>query len=181
MKANVNKTPLEMIDDAAASYAIACKRLGDAMGERQAELDAVTARHTKAIKATLATAQVARATLFDLVDEHPSAFSKPKTRILHGLKVGYEKARGKLSWPKGEAAKVIERIKKQIPDLVEVVIKTEEKPVKKALGNLTADVLKKLGITVQDAGDAVVIRPIDSDMDKLVKELLEGADGEDEA
>jgi hypothetical protein len=32
--------------------------------------------------------------------------------------------------------------------------------------------LKKLGIIVQDTGDAVVIRPVDSQIEKLVDKLL---------
>ena len=35
--------------------------------------------------------------------------------------------------------------------------------------------LKKVGCTVVDAGDAVVIKPTDSEVDKLVDTLLKGA------
>ena len=44
-----------------------------------------------------------------------------------------------------------------------------------ALGDLLADELKKLGISVTEGGDAIFIKPVDSAVDKLVDALLKEA------
>jgi len=52
--------------------------------------------------------------------------------------------------------------------------------IKKAACNLDAATLKRLGIEIADAGDEVVIAPVDSALDKLLDRLLEEA-GKEEA
>jgi hypothetical protein len=95
---------------------------------------------------------------------------KPRTVILHGIKVGYRKATGKIEFD--DAEQVVKLIRKHFPDQFDVLVKVEETPVKKALANLTAAELKKLGIEVSDSGDEVEIRDTASDVDKLVSALL---------
>ena len=55
----------------------------------------------------------------------------------------------------------------------EFLIKTVETPQKKALEKLSAAELKKLGVTVGDDEDVVVVRSMDSEIDKIVKLLLD--------
>ena len=58
-------------------------------------------------------------------------------------------------------------------DQVDTLIKTEESPVKSALLNLSTADLKKIGCTVTDTGDKVLVKSTDSDIDKFVDALLE--------
>ena len=51
-----------------------------------------------------------------------------------------------------------------------------EEPIRKALSELTVTELKRLGVTVEEADDQVVIKPTDSEVDKLVGKLLEDAE-----
>jgi hypothetical protein len=112
------------------------------------------------------------------VAESRGLFVKPKTRIIMGIKVGFAKLKGKLSWDSEKS--VIERIKARFKDekARRLYIKTTEKPIKKNLEKLPADELKKLGITVSETGDGVVIQPTSNEIDKLVDALLGNAEEE---
>ncbi len=107
------------------------------------------------------------------IEANPALFTRPRTVIFHGVKVGYKKGAGSITF--SDADQVIKLIRKHMPEQADVLIATTEKPVKDALGQLTAAELKKLGVTVADAGDQVVIKPTDSEVDKLVDALLKGA------
>ena len=50
-----------------------------------------------------------------------------------------------------------------------------ESPDKKMLAELPVNELKKLGCTVADTGDVVVIKPTDSEIEKAVAALLKDA------
>ncbi|MDF1486722.1 hypothetical protein PY257_16355, partial [Ramlibacter sp. H39-3-26] len=56
--------------------------------------------------------------------------------------------------------------------------KTTQRPVKDALAQLPAADLKKLGISITDAEDEVIVRAVDSEVDKLVDALLKQAGDE---
>ncbi|MDQ7799537.1 MAG: hypothetical protein RDU76_11460 [Candidatus Edwardsbacteria bacterium] len=104
------------------------------------------------------------------VKETPELFRKPKTVIMYGIKVGWQKAKGKLLWADDQV--VVKAIKKKFGEDGAPYIKTVEKPLKKALEQLSGAVLKSLGITVNEDTDEVVISSTDSDIDKLVNALL---------
>jgi hypothetical protein len=106
----------------------------------------------------------------------PELFTKPRTVVLHGVKVGFEKGKGAVTFD--DADKVVELIRKKLPDLADVLIKTEHSPIKKALANLTVQQLKSVGAQVEEAGDRVVVRAVDGAVDKLVTALLKGATDE---
>ena len=64
-------------------------------------------------------------------------------------------------------------------DALALLIKTTEKPIKDGLSALPADKLKKLGVKVTDDTNKIVIKPVDSEVDKIVDALL--GDAEEEA
>ena len=74
-----------------------------------------------------------------------------------------------------DPAMAIKLIRKHFPEQADVLIKTEEKPVAKAIGQLTVPELKRIGGTVEEAGDQVVIKPTDSEVDKLISALIADA------
>ena len=51
--------------------------------------------------------------------------------------------------------------------------------MKEALAQLSAAELKKIGVTLSEAGDQTVVRPVDSEVDKMVDALLKAATGEE--
>ncbi|HNW37160.1 MAG TPA: hypothetical protein PKM25_19620, partial [Candidatus Ozemobacteraceae bacterium] len=68
---------------------------------------------------------------------------------------------------------VVKLIRKHFPEQVDVLVKITEKPVQSALNQLTVGDLKKLGVSVSEGGDEALIKPTDTDIDKLVAKLLE--------
>ncbi len=169
---------LDTIARQADSYAAARALLAErvtALNEGMAQL---RKQHIAGIKRALAKAAEAGATLRDLVQDNPGAFKKPRTRIFNGVKVGFAKGKGGLDIP--DDAAVVARIKKLMPEQQDILISVRETPVKDALSQLDATALKKLGVTIIDAGDRVVVKPVDSDVDKLVDALLKDATDTDE-
>lgn len=104
-----------------------------------------------------------------VITESKELFQKPKTMIIQGVKVGFQKGKGKLEWD--DNAQVVKLIRKHFPEHTDLLIKVEEKPAADALANLSVAELKKLGINVFDAGDQVVVKPVESKIDKHINEL----------
>jgi hypothetical protein len=155
-------------------YAKRHSELAVRMGTLNKEIDALKRKHLKSILTAAASAKDARAELKALIEENRAEFEKPKTRTFFGIKVGFRKLIGTLSWDDSE--KVVELIEKHLPDQAEVLIKTEKKPLKKPLEQLAAADLKKLGISVGEDSDEVVIAATDGDVEKAVDALLKDSD-----
>lgn len=109
----------------------------------------------------------------------PHLFQRPRTLTLHGLQVGYAKGKGRLDWDDPDA--VVARIRKYLPpDQAEALIRTTEAPIRDALRELPAATLGRLGVSLTADGDHVVIRPVDGEIDKLVKRLRAASSDEGE-
>ena len=104
------------------------------------------------------------------VEDSPALFKRPKTHVLHGIKVGFRKEPGKVWFE--NADQVVKLIRKHLPDEADRLIKTTETPVKSALAQLSGAELKKIGATITDSSDAVLIKPADSEIDKWIDALL---------
>lgn len=127
-----------------------------------------------AAKRAVARAAEREAELRAAVTAAPHLFEKPKTVELHGIKVGFRKGSGGIDWASDD--EVVARIRKHFsaPE-ADLLIRTTEKPIAKALGELDVATLKKLGCTVEDTGDVVVIKATDSEIEKAVNALLKSA------
>ncbi len=123
-----------------------------------------------------AAAAGAKAALRKAVEENPSLFGKPRTRVAHGVQVGYRKAKGKLTIE--DESLTLKLIRKHFADQADVLIETTEKPVKSALNQLPAADLKRVAVTVQEAGDEVVVKVIEGEVEKLVDAFLHEADAQ---
>jgi hypothetical protein len=73
----------------------------------------------------------------------------------------------------------LDLIKKRLPKLAEKLIKTEEKVVKSALGDLKPAELQQIGATMSGGHDKVLIKPVDDALDKLIEKVLEDATSEE--
>lgn len=162
---------LDMVETATRLYANTREVLASKVRQLEAEVEAVKRQRLPGIKAALARAAEAEGRLRMVIQAAPELFERPRTLILHGVKVGYRKASGKLVWD--DPDQVVALIRKHYPDQADVLIVTTEKPSKSALAQMSAAELKRLGVRVSDCGDEVVIAPTDSEVDKLVEALLE--------
>ena len=137
-------------------------------------------RHTiPQIKRRVAVAAESHAALEALVDKGRHLFIQPRTVVFHGIKVGLQKGRGGIEWD--DDAKVVGLIEKHFTRAqADLLIKTTKKPIKKAIEDLGIADLKKIGCRIEETGDSIIIKPTDSQVDKLVTALLKDATSETE-
>jgi hypothetical protein len=164
-------TTMAEIERLTQGYAAARIELQEGVAALHEDLDKVKARYMGLIRKQVETVREHEAELKQAIEAAPDLFTKPKSRTFAGIKVGYGKQPGRLECP--EDATLITAIRKLFPDQVSTLVKVTEKPVKTALSNLLGKDLKRLGISVIDATDAVIVKPQDSDIDKLVAALIE--------
>jgi len=176
--AEATRTPLDEISDAARVLGERRDHLAKLVKALTTGLEALKTDSLPAMRIAIAEASTAWESLKALIEANPNLFVKPRTVALHGIKVGYAKGKGGLEIEDPE--RTVKLIKKHMPDQADVLIATEETPVKDALAQLSAEQLKKLGVNVKGTADQVVIRPADGEVDKLVKALIK-AETEEEA
>lgn len=173
--------PLEMlnIEQLTHDYRLAYDDLADEMLELKADLDEAHRKRRQAIKARLARVAKHRETLRQALKNNPQLFEKPRTTVFDGIKVGLTKKRGKVQFDDEE--KVIQRIKKLLPeDQAELLIRRGKESVHKpAVYDLAAADCKRLGIRIEDDSDEPVIKPADTDIDKMIESLLSDFDNDD--
>ncbi len=141
------------------------------------EITAIKRRYLPGIKRAVNAAAEKQAELKGALEEAPELFVKPRTIVIAGIKVGYQKGKGKLLWDDDDT--VIRLIKKHFPEQADVLIATVEMPAKKALEQLSVHDLKRIGVVVEEVGDQIVIKSTDSEIDKLVSALLKDEDMND--
>lgn len=170
---------LSDIETRAKRYAEAREKLAAIITELNAGIEAQKRAAMPELKRAIARASEHHDQLKALIEAAPELFVRPKSVVFHGIKLGYQKGKGKIEW--ADADQVVRLIKKHYPKRADVLIISTEKPAKDALNNLTAAELKKIGISVIEGGDAVFIKPTDSAVDKMVDALLKAATEEEAA
>ena len=166
-------TTLTEIEARAKLYADARESLSAIVSTLNAGIEAMKRKAMPDIKRAIGRASTHHDQLRTMIEAAPELFAKPKSRTLAGIKLGFQKSKGKIEWD--DPDQVVRLIKKHFPEQADVLIATTEKPVKDALNGLTAAELKKLGISVVEGGEAIFIKPADSAVDKLVDALLKEA------
>lgn len=169
-----------------AEIEIATKRYADRRGllnlkveQLNTLIEELKRDHLPEIKELAGETANAKSALEAVIDDSKQLFIKPRSIIISGIKVGLQKGKGGLEYV--DEATVIRLIRKHLPAAQhELLIKTIEKVIKKALGELDVTTLKKIGVTVQGTGDEVLIKAVDSDVDKIITAMLkESGDTDD--
>ena len=166
-------TTLTDIEARAKLYADARESLSAIVSTLNADIEALKRKAMPDIKRCIGRASTHHDQLRTMIEAAPELFAKPKSRTLAGIKLGFQKGKGKIEWD--DPDQVVRLIKKHFPEQADVLITTIEKPAKDALNGLTAAELKKLGISVVEGGEAIFIKQADSAVDKLVDALLKEA------
>jgi len=174
-KAAVSDQPSAIIriEGLTKQYADARAVLSERVARLEAALEHSKRQALPGIKFGLAKAAEAESLLRAAIEAAPELFERPRTLILHGVKVGICKAKGKIEWD--DADQVVRLIRRHMPGQAEVLICTTERPSKPALAQLSVVELKRLGVRVIETGDEVMVQPTDSEVDKLVSALLKEA------
>lgn len=154
-------------------YAMQRHNLNVAVSALQDGIAALQAAHLPTIRAAVANVADVHLRLSNAIAANPALFEKPRTQSWHGVKVGLQKGAGGIEYE--DADDVVARIEKLLADEADTYIATKKKPIKASLLTLDVGTLKKLGCTVVETGDRVVIKASDTAVDKIVRALLKGA------
>lgn len=161
---------LTEIEKMTKDYSEARRMLAEKVQMLEDDMAIAKKRHLPGIKKTLEVVGERHTRLKAAIEEAPELFVKPRTITFHGIRIGFMKDKGELAWE--DTAQVVKLIKRHYPDSYEAYIKVMETPVKSALAQLSVAELRKLGVTVTETGDEVIIKSTDSEIDKLVNALL---------
>jgi phage host-nuclease inhibitor protein Gam len=164
---------IEQIEQLTRAYADRRAVLAERVRQLHELLDRLKRRRIAGIKAALSETAEAENVLRFAIRDSNGTFEKPRTHVFHGVKVGFRKGPGGLTWE--DSGQVCKLIKRHLADAADTLIKTTETPIKSALKALPAASLAKVGVEIVDAADQVVVEPVDDEVDKLVAALLDEA------
>ncbi len=175
MIAETENTPiagatLADIEKRVAAFSREYDAVRTAVTSLEAELTAVKARHLRGLRTAVARAQESKAVLNSAIELNKPLFTKPRTYVFHGIKIGFTKRNGKLEI--ADEAATVKRIHQRFGADAIAWLNVTEKPNKDALADMPAADLKKLGIELTEADDAVVIKAVDGEVDKICTALL---------
>jgi erythromycin esterase-like protein len=159
------------IERAAAAFSEARANLAREIQELNDQIQELKHQRADKLKAAMRLHNQMEADLRAAVEQVPKTlFEKPRTRQLHGVKVGYTKQPGKLVL-QFDDVRTIELIEKHFPDRADVLIRVKRTPNVEALSDLPASDLKRIGGHVAAAGDKLIVTAVNTDIDKLIKAL----------
>lgn len=161
------------IEARARLFAARRERLAAIVAELTAAIDALKRDRMAELKRAVGAAAEAHEQLRALIEAAPQLFDRPRTVLLHGIKLGYQKGKGSIEFDSPE--RLMARIRQHLPEQAEYLIGCEYFPLKSALAQLPAADLKKIGVSIVGSDDQIVIKPADSGVDKLVEALVKGA------
>jgi len=138
--------------------------------EVHGEMERLKARHLNALREAVRHARDTRVQLEAEIQAHPELFDRPRTVIMHGVKIGLTKAKGRLDIADEKAT--IAKIQETFGPNATTFLHLTVSPNKTALGELPGKVLKKLGVTVAETGDIAVIKPASGDLEQFLNLLL---------
>ena len=165
----------DQLENHASEYSSVREILSNQVAELQAELNEVKQKRISKIKRLVANCADSQAKLTALVEANPAYFEKPRTVTLYGIKIGFQKDKGKVTIE--DEAKTIKLIRDRVdPGQAELAIRIRESVHKPSVYDWTAADLKMVGISITNDTDKVVIKPVDGEVDKLVNQLLSEAE-----
>lgn len=150
----------------AKKYHAAEEELAEKIMALDKELKAIEARYLPVIKRRFEAAAEAHDALHAAISQSPELFKRPKTIVMHGVKCGFGKGKGKVTIE--DAQNTVRLIEKHLSEQADVLIKTAKTPIKTALANLSGAELKKIGVTVEQAGEQVVISLVANVVEKII-------------
>lgn len=136
----------------------------------QADLQSVKDGYQGDIRRSVRRTMDAQARLAAAILDARELFERPRTQVFAGIKVGMQKQPGRLEFD--DPVKLAKRVNSTFPEQFGALIKTTYTPIKTALALLPSADLRRLGCTLTDTADEVLIKPVDGEADKLINALL---------
>ena len=150
------------------------EELSAEVSQLNAAIEAAKAAHLGRIRVLVRRATEATKNLHDLVDLNRDLFEKPKTQVFHGIKVGLQKGKGKLVID--DDAKTVTLIQKLYDGAeADALLHTVIRPDKEAIAKLPGNELKRIGASIEGTEEAIIVKPVDTQVDRLAATLLASA------
>lgn len=161
---------MQDIEALTKTYAGAREELRERLQALREELERARRARIQGIKNSLARLTAAHDELLEAISDSPGLFDRPKTHILHGVRVGWMKRKGAIEY--ADVERTIELIEKHLADKAPTLIKVKKTPIAAAIAELPGRELKTIGVTLKDDVDTAFIKPVGDELDKLMKALL---------
>jgi hypothetical protein len=158
-----------IIESKTKKYSEAYFDLSDKITEMERQIAEVRKEFMPEITSGIKKLKVAGEALYEAINENKDLFNKPKTQIFHNIRVGLIKGKGKKEFDNDVTIKLI---RKHFPEQQDALIKIEEKVIAKALEQLSAAELKKIAVEIVDSQDEIIIKPVDSEIQKIISKIL---------
>ena len=127
-------TTLHDIEQQAAAFAEARRQLTELVTKLNDKIEALLRNHMDALNAAVAGAAAEYDKLKTLIEAAPGLFTKPRTVVMHGVKLGYQKGKGGIEI--ADPDRTCELIHKHLHDIEDQLIQTTYKPIKSAIEQL---------------------------------------------
>lgn len=150
------------------NFAYKFNALRDVVDSLNWEIEDIKRKHLPEIRKKLKAAKEQQTKLNDLIEKNKDSFVKPKTKTFHGIKIGYQKKKGTIKFSSNSIDLIHNKLTARAKDL----IITKEYISKIVAAQLTVGELKLIGGEVIQDTDVIVIKSVDSNVDKLVNQLL---------
>lgn len=153
-------------------YAQNRKHLAAVVESMQQEIDQIKQKYRDQVTYFAQETANSKAELIAFIEDNKSLFDKPRTRELHGIKVGLRKAKGSVTFK--DEARSVQLIRNLLPEeQSELLINVKESVYKPAVTDLSVADLRRLGITVEADTDVPVVKDNQASIDKLVDEIIQ--------
>lgn len=160
------------IEAAAAEFGQIHDALADVITGCDREIAEVRRRHAPVILSHVRELVERRKVLARSIDAARDLFDKPRTRTLHGVRLGVMTQRGEISFDDEDL--VIDRIRALLPEKAADLVKTNSSVVKTAIRDLDPAMLKRLGVEVRGDVDQTFVKVAKGDAEKAAAALLDG-------
>ena len=162
---------LPEIESRTGIFAVEHRALGFLINKLETELAALKARHIVNIGKQFTCTANAKLKLSFALQQNPGLFEKPRTRVFDGVKVGYQKQKGSIIM--ADEPTTIARMQKILGDDEAAHYLNVKVTVNKtAINDMPAETMRKLGIELTADTDAIIIKPMDSALEKSINALL---------
>ena len=162
---------LAAVERLAARFARRRAELGACVREVQAAIDAARTAGRPTLLRRANAAAAARDELEAALAAAPELFSRPRTRLLSGIRVGWRRPPARVEIP--DEQRTVTAIRRRFGSESAQYLRERTNVVRAAVRGLPARVLAALGVTVVQPDDAPTIVPADSDLERTVTALLE--------
>lgn len=168
-------TTITEIESLTRAYAAARAKLAGIVQELQDEIETARRWRIAHIKRAVAATADAHAGLAAAIQAGADLFVRPRTITVDGVKVGMQQQKAHIEFDDEQT--VIARIRERLPaDQAALLIRVRESVDRNAVADLTEADLRRIGIRVVAGQDQVLIKPTDTEVDKLVDALLRDAE-----